>query len=80
MATTHATELYEQVMALPEEERRTLIERLNASVSAGGDGMDEAWVEKMRGRVARVRRGEAKLYTGDEVRARVQERLAQRRK
>jgi len=53
-----ANELLKQVLELPLDERAKMAAELLESLSDAEEGVEEAWVDEIRSRVAAVRAGE----------------------
>jgi hypothetical protein len=73
--TDAAKKLLEQVLALPEEDRRWLRDKLLDRLPTEDPQTEAAWAEEAVRRLERAERGEAKLLSYDEVRAHVQRAL-----
>jgi hypothetical protein len=73
--TDAAKKLLEQVLALPEEDRRWLRDKLLDHLPTVDPQTEAAWAEEAVRRLERAERGEAKLISYDEVRANVQRAL-----
>jgi hypothetical protein len=73
--TDAAKKLLEQVLALPEEDRRWLRDKLLDRLPTEDPQIEAAWAEEAVRRLERAERGEAKLISYDEVRAHVQRAL-----
>jgi hypothetical protein len=73
--TDAAKKLLEQVLALPEEDRRWLRDKLLDRLPTENPQTEAAWAEEAVRRLERAERGEAKLLSYDEVRAHVQRAL-----
>lgn len=70
--TEGAKKLLEEALALPDEERRWLVEKL-AEADPQVDALArDAWNEVAVERLERAERGEAELVSYDEVRARAE--------
>jgi hypothetical protein len=73
--TDAAKKLLEQVLALPEEDRRWLRDKLLDRLPTEDPQTEAAWAEEAVRTLERAERGEAKLLSYDEVRAHVQRAL-----
>lgn len=78
MTTVTADQLFDMAQALEPEQRRKLVVRLTVAAE-DDDDLDDAWLEKMRGRIDDVRSGKAQLFTGTQVRERLKKHLAKKR-
>ncbi len=72
-----AERIIDEALALPNEERRTVVERLTQSL-VDDDAVDPAWRDEILRRLATLRDGSATLESWDEVRRRGREALASR--
>ena len=69
-------ELVQNARALPPEDRARLAEELLASLHEKGDsGVEAAWDEEIRRRIAEIESGTAKLIPADEVFAEIRQML-----
>ena len=67
--TAEAKKVFEQALALPEEERVALIDALADSIVGSEQaGIDEAWRSEILRRVEQVRNGEVVLESWEDVR------------
>ncbi len=74
---SEARKILEQALALPSEERASLLEALGESLEPGNDTLSPEWKSEIESRIAAVERGESKLISGDEVEARLLQALSQ---
>jgi len=70
VVTDAAKKLLEEALALPEDDQRWLTDRLLDRVEPVDDDVRAAWNEAAVGRLEALERGDAKLVSHDEVRAR----------
>jgi putative addiction module component (TIGR02574 family) len=69
-------ELAQMARALPPEDRARLAEELLASLhQEGHSGIEAAWDEEIRRRIAEIESGTAKLIPADEVFAEIRQML-----
>jgi putative addiction module component (TIGR02574 family) len=73
--TAEAKKLFEQALALPEQERLALIDALADSI-VGGEDLGLEWKAEITRRIEAVERGESRLIPGDEVEARIRQTLS----
>ena len=73
--TDAAKKILEDALALPEEQRATLVAALNESLEAAEDDLTPQWKAEIARRVEAVERGESRLVPGDEVEARIRKTL-----
>lgn len=74
--TAEAKKIFEQALALPEQERTALIDALADSILGDdGDDLSPEWKAEVARRIEAVERGESRLIPGDEVEARIRETL-----
>jgi len=71
---TAAQKILASALALPEDERATLVDALEDSLSRKA-ALGPGWTDEIARRIARVERGESRLVPGDEVMARVRKSL-----
>ncbi len=77
--TAEAKKIFEQALALPEQERVALIDALADSIVGDEQAeVDEAWRVEILRRVEQVRRGEVVLESLEDVRRAGREALARR--
>lgn len=77
--TAEAKKIFEQALALPEQERVALIDALADSIVGDEQAeVDEAWRVEILRRVEQVRRGEVVLESWEDVRRAGREALARR--
>jgi hypothetical protein len=69
-----ARRIIEEALTLPERERRQITEALIDSMLEPFDE-DEAWLDELEQRIERARTGEAPSLDGDEVIARLRDKL-----
>lgn len=73
--TDAAKKLLEEVLALPEEDKRWIAERLLDHVPRDAEEIERAWADEAVERLGRAERGEAELVSYDDVRERVRDVL-----
>ncbi|MGB5283416.1 MAG: addiction module protein [Polyangiales bacterium] len=73
--TSATKKILEDALALPEEQRATLVAALNESLEAAEDDLSPHWKAEIARRIEAVERGESSLIPGDEVEARIRETL-----
>lgn len=73
--TADAKKIFEQALALPEQERAALIDVLADSLQADDDDLSPEWNAEIARRIEAVERGESRLIPGDEVEARIRATL-----
>jgi putative addiction module component (TIGR02574 family) len=75
--TPQVSEVPEKALTLSTQERGLLIDRLIESLDEGSaqEGVEEAWAEEIKPRVADIRSGKVEMIPGEEV----QRELAKRR-
>jgi putative addiction module component (TIGR02574 family) len=73
--TAATKKLFEQALALPEQERLALIDALADSI-VGDDDLSLEWKAEIARRIGAVERGESPLIPGDEVEARIRQTLS----
>ncbi len=73
--TAEAKKIFEQALALSEQERSALIDALADSLRGEDDDLSPEWKAEIARRVEAVERGESRLIAGDEVEARIREAL-----
>ena len=68
--TPQVSEVLEKALTLSTQERGLLIDRLIESLDEGPveEGVEEAWAEEIRHRVADIRSGKAEMIPGEKVR------------
>jgi putative addiction module component (TIGR02574 family) len=72
--TSVAHRILEEALTLPERERRQITEALLDSMSEPSEE-DEAWLDEVERRIEQARTGEAPSLDGDEVIARLRDKL-----
>jgi putative addiction module component (TIGR02574 family) len=75
--TPQVSELLEKALALSEQDRGVIINRLIKSLDEGPAeaGVEEAWASEIERRVEEIRSGKAEMISGEEVRRRLATRL-----
>jgi len=74
--TDPAEKLYEDALALPEEDREALALRILATVPrTSSEGVAAAWRDEVIRRVEQIRRGEVETESWDQVRAQLDDAL-----
>ncbi len=73
--TAEAKRVFEQALALPDEERAALMEALSDSLHEAAEQLSPQWTAEIGRRIEAVERGESRLIPGDEVEARIRETL-----
>jgi putative addiction module component (TIGR02574 family) len=75
--TPQVSELLEKALALSEQDRGVIINRLINSLDEGPAeaGVEEAWASEIERRVDEIRSGKAEMISGEEVRRRLAARL-----
>jgi putative addiction module component (TIGR02574 family) len=74
--TAEAKKIFEQALALPEQDRAALIDALADSiVDSGDDDLSPDWKAEIARRIEAVEQGESHLIPGDEVEARIRQAL-----
>ncbi len=68
--------LYEDALALPEEDREALALRILATVPRSSSESDAAWREEVIRRVEQIRRGEVETESWDQVQAQLDDALS----
>jgi putative addiction module component (TIGR02574 family) len=63
--------LLDEALQLPEQDRAELALRLLDSVGEPADGVERAWIEEAKGRLAGLDRGDAQTVPWPEARARI---------
>jgi putative addiction module component (TIGR02574 family) len=76
LVTAAAKKIFEQALALPEQERLALIELLADSIVGGDDDLSPEWKTEIARRIEAVERGKSQLIPGDEVEARIRQTLS----
>jgi putative addiction module component (TIGR02574 family) len=69
---TEAKKIFEQALALPEQDRMALIDALADSI-VGDDCLSPEWKAEIARRIEAFERGESHLIPGDEVEARIRQ-------
>lgn len=76
--TATAEDIYKLALALPEDERRELAERITASAARfASDEVERAWRDEVLRRLEAVRRGETRLVPWSEVKQSIQKLLGE---
>ena len=73
--TAQAKKIFEEALALPEQDRAALVDALTDSLRAVEAPLGPEWTAEIARRMEAVERGESRLIPGDEVDARVREAL-----
>ena len=69
--------LIDEALSLPVEERAFMADALLKSLNTPDSAIDKNWIKIAKHRLAEIRSGKVKPIPGDEVFARVQQRLAE---
>lgn len=75
--TPEAQEALKRVTSLPREQYELVTQELLRREDE--EDLDDEWVERMQGRLARLRSGEAKLVPGEEARERLRRHFQQKK-
>ncbi len=75
MVTSVTKKILEDALALPEEQRATLVAALNESLETTEDDLTPQWKAEIARRIEAVERGDSRLIPGDEVEARIRKTL-----
>ena len=73
--TSTTKKILEDALALPEEQRATLVAALNESLETTEDDLTPEWKAEIARRIEAVERGDSRLIPGDEVEARIRKTL-----
>ena len=73
--TSVTKKILEDALALPEEQRATLVAALNESLETTEDDLTPQWKAEIARRIEAVERGDSRLIPGDEVEARIRKKL-----
>lgn len=73
--TSATKKILEDALALPEEQRATLVAALNESLETTEDDLTPQWKAEIARRIEAVERGDSRLIPGDEVEARIRKTL-----
>ena len=73
--TSATKKILEDALALPEEQRATLVAALNESLETTEDDLTPEWKAEIARRIEAVERGDSRLIPGDEVEARIRKTL-----
>ena len=73
--TSATKKIPEDALALPEEQRATLVAALNESLETTEDDLTPEWKAEIARRIEAVERGDSRLIPGDEVEARIGKKL-----
>ncbi len=73
-------ELEAEILKLPEEQQRELLDRMNRSIDAFDPGVREAWNGEIARRVQEIREGRAILFDEDDVMAEAEAMLNEKSK
>ncbi|MFV8755069.1 addiction module protein [Nannocystaceae bacterium ST9] len=74
--TASAKKILEDVLALPDEDRRRIAEAILVSMPPETlDEIERAWLEEAQRRAGRLERGEVEARDGDEVLAELEAKL-----
>ena len=73
--TSATKKILEDALALPEEQRATLVAALNESLETTEDDLTPQWKAEIARRIEAVERGDSRLIPGDEVDARIRKTL-----
>jgi len=75
VVTSVTKKILEDALALPEEQRATLVAALNESLETTEDDLTPQWKAEIARRIEAVERGDSRLIPGDEVEARIRKTL-----
>jgi putative addiction module component (TIGR02574 family) len=75
LVTSATKKILEDALALPEEQRATLVAALNESLETTEDDLTPQWKAEIARRIEAVERGDSRLIPGDEVEARIRKTL-----
>lgn len=73
--TPPARRIIEEVLALPEAERRQVTAALIGSMEQSLDEQDSAWLDEVERRIARAQSGEAPALDGEATIAQLRDKL-----
>ena len=73
--TAGAKKVFEQALALAEEDRAALVDALNESLQDPKGSLAPEWNAEIARRIEAVERGESRLIPADEVEARIRASL-----
>ncbi len=73
--TSATKKILEDALALPEEQRATLVAALNESLETTEDDLTPQWKAEIARRIEAVERGDSRLIPGDDVEARIRKTL-----
>lgn len=71
LMTAAAKKVLEDALALPEQDRATLLDALADSIVGEDDDLSSEWKAEIARRIEAVERGESRLIPGEEVEARI---------
>jgi len=75
LVTSTAKKILDEALLLPEEDRAALADALNESLQTPEDDLSPEWKTELARRIEAVERGESRLIPGDEVEARIRDKL-----
>lgn len=79
LMTSAAKKILNEALSLPEDERRSVAERLLASVEReSADAIERAWDDEVLDRIKAITRGESEARTWDQASAELRAKYAQR--
>jgi len=73
--TAEAKKVFEQALALPEQDRAALVDALSDSLHGTDEDLSPEWKAEIARRIEALERGESHLIAGDEVEVRLREVL-----
>ena len=73
--TSGAKKIFEQALALPQDERAALIDALADSLEVAEDDLTPQWSVEIGRRIEAVERGESHVIPWDEVEVRIRAKL-----
>jgi putative addiction module component (TIGR02574 family) len=76
--TAEAKKIFEEALALPEQERRVLIDALSDTFEHDVADLSPEWKQEIQGRIAELESGEVEAIPWEQVEAEVREVLKAR--
>ena len=76
--TAEAKKIFDEALALPEQERRNLIDALSDTFEHDAADLSPEWKKEIKGRIAELERGEVEAIPWEQVEAEVREVLKSR--
>ena len=74
--SSEAHKILEQALALPANERASLVEALGNSLEGDGESLRPEWITEIERRIVAVESGDSRLIPGDEVEAKILKSLS----